>query len=89
MVALTTKIAGVTFDDRQDTIAKCKEGEKVTMKQGEKGALEVTHREGSLGFIPKANKTTFAKYDMLEGKITKINKWSGGFAIVCYFDIPA
>ena len=88
MVRLVTTLSGVSHN--QEAVGETNVGDKVIMKQGEKGALEVsnTKTQKLVGYIPKNLKNSLKIYNDLEGTVSKKNEWSGPVGLVVDFLIP-
>ena len=88
MVKIVATLSGVSHN--QEAVGETNVGDKVIMKQGEKGALEVTNTKNQklLGYIPKNLKNSLQIYDDLEGTVSKRNEWSGATGVVVDFVIP-
>ena len=88
MVKILATLSGVSH--HQNEVAETEVGDKVVMRQGEKGALEVSNARTQklVGYIPKNLKNSLKVYDDLEGTVSKKNEWSGATGVVVDFAIP-
>ena len=88
MVKIVATLSGVSHF--QEAVSETNIGDKVIMKQGEKGALEVfnTKTNKQVGYVPKTIKNSLKVYDDLPGEVSKINSWQGATGLACDFTIP-
>ena len=88
MVKIVATLSGVSHN--QEAVGETNVGDKVIMKQGEKGSLEVsnTKTQKLLGYIQKNLKNSLKIYDDLEGTVSKKNTWGGPEGVVVDFTIP-
>ncbi len=67
LMVIYSKLAGVSFDDRQDNISQCKDCDKLDLMREpnntyDKNAIRVEDKGRMLGYIPKVQAASLAQY---------------------------